>query len=99
MCSNWRWKDGRCNAHHTPRNLEEHPYPIPIDEPDATDFVVMADDFKVVYIAPMKALAAEVTDKLGKETCLARDPSSRVDRRYATDQERDRCDSDHRHHS
>ena len=40
--------------------------PNPIDEPDATDFVVMADDFKVVYVAPMKALAAEVTDKLGK---------------------------------
>ena len=40
--------------------------PNPLDEPNATDFVVMADDFKIVYVAPMKALAAEVTDKLGR---------------------------------
>ena len=40
--------------------------PSPIDEPDATDFVLQADDFKIVYVAPMKALAAEVTEKLGK---------------------------------
>ena len=40
--------------------------PNPIDEPEATDFVVMADDFKIIYVAPMKALAAEVTEKLGK---------------------------------
>ena len=46
--------------------ISKNVLPNPIDEPDATDFVVMADDFKVVYVAPMKALAAEVTDKLGK---------------------------------
>ncbi|OQO10442.1 hypothetical protein B0A48_03739 [Cryoendolithus antarcticus] len=40
--------------------------PSPIDEPDATDFAVRTDDFKVVYVAPMKALAAEITDKLGR---------------------------------
>ncbi|RMZ83373.1 hypothetical protein DV737_g1644, partial [Chaetothyriales sp. CBS 132003] len=40
--------------------------PNPIDEPDATEFIVQADDFKIVYVAPMKALAAEVTGKLGK---------------------------------
>ncbi|KAJ5691837.1 hypothetical protein N7462_001260 [Penicillium macrosclerotiorum] len=40
--------------------------PNPLDEPDATDFVVQVDDFKIVYVAPMKALAAEVTEKLGK---------------------------------
>jgi len=40
--------------------------PRPFDEPDATDFVVRTDSFKVVYVAPMKALAAEVTEKLGK---------------------------------
>jgi antiviral helicase SLH1 len=40
--------------------------PNPIEEPTATDFIVMADDFKIVYVAPMKALAAEVTEKLGK---------------------------------
>ncbi|KAJ5056834.1 activating signal cointegrator 1 complex subunit 3 [Bipolaris maydis] len=40
--------------------------PNPIDEPEATDFTVMAEDFKIIYVAPMKALAAEVTEKLGK---------------------------------
>ncbi|KAH6872761.1 Sec63 Brl domain-containing protein [Alternaria rosae] len=40
--------------------------PNPIDEPEATDFTVMMEDFKIIYVAPMKALAAEVTDKLGK---------------------------------
>lgn len=40
--------------------------PEPFEEHDASDFVVRTDDFKVVYVAPMKALAAEVTDKLGK---------------------------------
>ena len=39
--------------------------PSPIDEPDAADFVVHTQDFKIVYVAPMKALAAEVTEKLG----------------------------------
>lgn len=37
-----------------------------IDEPDATDFTVNFEDFKVIYVAPMKALAAEITEKLGK---------------------------------
>ncbi|KAL6705791.1 putative steryl acetyl hydrolase mug81 [Coniothyrium glycines] len=40
--------------------------PNPIDEPEATDFTVLAEDFKIIYVAPMKALAAEVTEKLGK---------------------------------
>jgi len=40
--------------------------PNPIEEPGATDFVLAAEDFKIVYVAPMKALAAEVTEKLGK---------------------------------
>jgi len=40
--------------------------PNPIDEPHVKDFVVMADDFKIIYVAPMKALAAEVTEKLGR---------------------------------
>lgn len=46
--------------------ISKNVLPNPIEEPDATDFILMADDFKVVYVAPMKALAAEVTDKLGK---------------------------------
>ncbi|KAF2208108.1 hypothetical protein CERZMDRAFT_101800 [Cercospora zeae-maydis SCOH1-5] len=41
-------------------------HPNPIEEPDATDFAVHVGDFKIVYVAPMKALAAEITDKLGK---------------------------------
>ena len=48
--------------HAISKNIE----PNPIEEPDADDFVVKADDFKIIYVAPMKALAAEVTDKLGK---------------------------------
>lgn len=40
--------------------------PSPWEEPEADDFVVQADDFKIVYVAPMKALAAEIVEKLGK---------------------------------
>ena len=40
--------------------------PNPMEEPDASDFVVNTDDFKIVYVAPMKALAAEITEKLGR---------------------------------
>ncbi|KKY17469.1 putative dead deah box [Phaeomoniella chlamydospora] len=40
--------------------------PDPIDELEATEFAVNLNDFKIVYVAPMKALAAEVTEKLGK---------------------------------
>ena len=40
--------------------------PRPTEEPDASDFVVNSDDFKIIYVAPMKALAAEITEKLGK---------------------------------
>ncbi|KAK4541154.1 hypothetical protein LTR36_008228 [Oleoguttula mirabilis] len=40
--------------------------PSPIEHPEATEFAVRTEDFKIVYVAPMKALAAEITDKLGK---------------------------------
>ena len=40
--------------------------PYPAEEPNATEFTVQVDDFKIVYVAPMKALAAEITEKLGK---------------------------------
>ena len=40
--------------------------PNPFEDPDATEFAVNIDDFKIVYVAPMKALAAEITEKLGK---------------------------------
>ena len=46
--------------------VAKNTHPNPIDEPGATEFVVRTDDFKIVYVAPMKALAAEITDKLGK---------------------------------
>ena len=34
--------------------------------PYATNFTVRTDNFKIVYVAPMKALAAEITEKLGR---------------------------------
>ncbi|KAK3943832.1 activating signal cointegrator 1 complex subunit 3 [Diplogelasinospora grovesii] len=40
--------------------------PNPWQDCAATDFAVRADDFKIIYVAPMKALAAEITEKLGK---------------------------------
>lgn len=40
--------------------------PDPSDDKDATDFVVHTDAFKIVYVAPMKALAAEITEKFSK---------------------------------
>ena len=40
--------------------------PNPVNEPDATEFTVNTEDFKIIYVAPMKALAAEITEKLGK---------------------------------
>jgi len=46
--------------------IAKNVHPNPIEEPEASDFAVHTDDFKIVYVAPMKALAAEVTDKLGK---------------------------------
>lgn len=46
--------------------ISHNTVPNPIEQPDATDFTVNTEDFKVIYVAPMKALAAEITDKLGK---------------------------------
>ncbi|KAI9721013.1 MAG: hypothetical protein M1812_002492 [Candelaria pacifica] len=46
--------------------IAKNTVPHPFEEPDATDFTVQLGDFKVVYVAPMKALAAEITEKLGK---------------------------------
>ncbi|KAK0627137.1 Sec63 Brl domain-containing protein [Immersiella caudata] len=40
--------------------------PSPFEHTKATDFAVQAEEFKIVYVAPMKALAAEITGKLGK---------------------------------
>ena len=40
--------------------------PSPVGEPDALEFFVNSEDFKIIYVAPMKALAAEITEKLGR---------------------------------
>ncbi|KAI0409665.1 Sec63 Brl domain-containing protein [Xylaria palmicola] len=40
--------------------------PNPIENTEAIDFAADLDNFKIVYVAPMKALAAEITEKLGK---------------------------------
>ena len=40
--------------------------PNPFVVPSASDFVVNSEDFKIIYVAPMKALAAEITGKLGQ---------------------------------
>ncbi|TQS35645.1 hypothetical protein Golomagni_03930 [Golovinomyces magnicellulatus] len=37
--------------------------PIPAEDPSITDFAVRLEDFKIIYVAPMKALAAEITQK------------------------------------
>ena len=47
-------------------SIGQNTSPSPVESPDATDFTVQVDDFKIVYVAPMKALAAEITEKLGK---------------------------------
>ncbi|APA07357.1 hypothetical protein sscle_02g021270 [Sclerotinia sclerotiorum 1980 UF-70] len=45
--------------------IGENVSPHPSENPDFSDFVVNFEDFKIVYVAPMKALAAEITQKLG----------------------------------
>ena len=40
--------------------------PHPTEVRDAEDFMVNTTAFKIVYVAPMKALAAEITEKFGK---------------------------------
>ncbi|KAL8832237.1 MAG: hypothetical protein Q9170_004958 [Blastenia crenularia] len=46
--------------------ISHHTVPNPIEQPEAVEFAVKTEDFKIVYVAPMKALAAEITEKLGK---------------------------------
>ena len=38
--------------------------PNPMDTPSVSDFFVNSEDFKIIYVAPMKALAAEISEKL-----------------------------------
>lgn len=46
--------------------IGQHIFPSPMEDVSATEFAANLDDFKIVYVAPMKALAAEITEKLGK---------------------------------
>ncbi|KAK3353002.1 Sec63 Brl domain-containing protein [Lasiosphaeria hispida] len=46
--------------------ISQYLTPNPFEDHEATDFAVRADDFKIVYVAPMKALAAEITGKISK---------------------------------
>lgn len=39
--------------------------PSPAQDSSITDFAVDLENFKIIYIAPMKALASEITQKLG----------------------------------
>ncbi|KAK7403671.1 putative steryl acetyl hydrolase mug81 [Neonectria punicea] len=48
------------------QTISQNVTPNPFEDLTATEFAVSVDDFKIVYVAPMKALAAEVTEKLGK---------------------------------
>ncbi|KAI1461942.1 Sec63-domain-containing protein [Annulohypoxylon moriforme] len=48
------------------QTIGQYVTPNPIENTEATDFGVDTQDFKIVYVAPMKALAAEITGKLGK---------------------------------
>jgi len=47
--------------------ISQNVEPNPIEQPDSHDFVVDTNAFKIVYVAPMKALAAEITEKFGKK--------------------------------
>ena len=46
--------------------ISQNVTPSPMGEPDALEFLVNFEDFKIIYVAPMKALAAEITEKLGR---------------------------------
>ncbi|CAK7228554.1 Putative steryl acetyl hydrolase mug81 [Sporothrix eucalyptigena] len=46
--------------------IGQYALPNPVEDASVSDFAVDTEDFKIVYVAPMKALAAEITEKLGK---------------------------------
>ena len=46
--------------------IGRHIAPSPHTQPEADDFAVETESFKIVYVAPMKALAAEITEKFTK---------------------------------
>ena len=46
--------------------IGRHVTPSPIEQPEVQDFAFDPGSFKIVYVAPMKALAAEITEKFSK---------------------------------
>jgi replicative superfamily II helicase len=48
------------------RTLSTYCSPHPSEANEVTELNIAKDDFKIIYVAPMKALASEVVDKLGK---------------------------------
>ena len=46
--------------------VSQYVSPSPFENPEAIKFAVDVKSFKIIYVAPMKALAAEITEKLGK---------------------------------
>ncbi|KAI9314045.1 Sec63 Brl domain-containing protein [Dichotomocladium elegans] len=48
------------------RCLSQYCHPPPVKGTTDINFTIAKDDFKIVYVAPMKALAAEVVEKMGK---------------------------------
>lgn len=48
------------------RCLSQYCDPKPSKEATDINFTIAKDQFKIVYVAPMKALAAEVVEKMSK---------------------------------
>ena len=46
--------------------IGQHMDEPPSQDKESPEFAVNFQEFKVVYVAPMKALAAEITEKLGR---------------------------------
>ena len=46
--------------------IAQNTSPHPSQNPDGLDFTVDKENFKIIYVAPMKALAAEITEKLSQ---------------------------------
>lgn len=49
------------------QTLASYCHPNPHNEPHADNYIMNKDDFKIVYVAPMKALAAEIVEKYSKK--------------------------------
>jgi len=46
--------------------IGQYAEPSPLEFPTASKFTIAKTDFKIVYVAPMKALAAEIVQKMSK---------------------------------